>query len=73
MSDFPLVHGVVWDRLRRKRSTVEEFLARRGGKAQAELRLTAEGVLRYLWESGYGSIRIEHGRTYVNVRTRQFR
>jgi len=36
-----------------------EVLLRRDGDHQAALLLASEGVLRYVWESRYGSILIE--------------
>ena len=45
-----------------------EVLVRRGDDQQVELPLAAEGVLRYVWESRFGSMLIEvkGGRSYVN-------
>jgi hypothetical protein len=45
-----------------------EVLARRGGTPQVDLPLVAEGVLRFVWESRFGSMLIEvkDGRSYVN-------
>ena len=45
-----------------------EVLVRRGDPAQVELPLAAAGVLRYVWESRFGSMLIEvkGGRSYVN-------
>ena len=45
-----------------------EVLARRDASSQADLPLASEGVLRYVWESRFGSILIEvkGNRTYVN-------
>ena len=45
-----------------------EVLVRRGEDPQVELPLSAEGVLRYVWESRFGSmlIEVEGGRSYVN-------
>jgi hypothetical protein len=45
-----------------------EVLARRGPNPQADLPLSAEGVLRYVWESRFGSMLIEvaGGRVFVN-------
>ena len=47
---------------------LQEILARRGDNPQADLPLATEGVLRYVWESKFGSMLIEvrNGRTYVN-------
>jgi hypothetical protein len=47
-----------------------EILARREASPQAELPLASEGLLRYVWESKYGSILIEvkDGRAFVNER-----
>jgi hypothetical protein len=36
-----------------------EILARREASPQADLPLTAEGVLRYVWESKFGDMLIE--------------
>ena len=45
-----------------------EVLARRDASPQADLPLASEGVLRYVWESRFGSILIEvkGNRAYVN-------
>ena len=45
-----------------------EVLARRGPSPQADLPLSAEGVLRYVWESRFGPmlIEVEGDRVYVN-------
>ena len=45
-----------------------EVLARRDGGPQADLPFASEGVLRYVWESRFGSILIEvkGNRAYVN-------
>lgn len=45
-----------------------EVLARRGDDPQVDLPLATEGVLRYVWESRYGSMLIEvrDGQAYVN-------
>lgn len=45
-----------------------ETLARREPSPQADLPLTAEGVLRYVWESKFGDMLIEvkDGRSFVN-------
>ncbi|MBE0548544.1 MAG: hypothetical protein IH627_13035 [Rubrivivax sp.] len=45
-----------------------EILVLSGENAQAELPLAAEGVLRYVWESRWGSMLIEvkEGRVFVN-------
>jgi hypothetical protein len=47
---------------------LSEILVRRGEDPQVELPLAAEGVLRYVWESCFGSMLIEvkGGRSYVN-------
>jgi hypothetical protein len=47
---------------------IPEVLVRRGPTPQAELPLASEGVLRYVWESKFGSILIEvkDGRSFVN-------
>jgi hypothetical protein len=47
---------------------IPEVLTRRAESPQAEMRLEAEGVLRYVWESRFGDILIEvrEGRAYVN-------
>lgn len=47
---------------------LQEILARRGDSPQTDLPLAAEGVLRYVWESRFGSmlIEVENGRAYVN-------
>ena len=44
------------------------ILARREASPQADLPLTADGVLRYVWESQSGDILIEvkDGRSFVN-------
>jgi hypothetical protein len=44
-----------------------EVLARRGASPQADLPLASEGVLRYVWESRFGSILIEVKGTRVFV------
>ena len=45
-----------------------EVLARREASPQADLLLTAEGVLRYIWESKFGDmlIEVQDGRSFVN-------
>jgi hypothetical protein len=45
-----------------------EILTRRGDSPQADLPLASEAVLRYVWESKFGSMLIEvkEGRAYVN-------
>ena len=45
-----------------------EVLSRRDPTPQADLPLASEGVLRYVWESKFGSMLIEvkDGRSYVN-------
>ena len=45
-----------------------EVLARQGDTHQTELPLATEGVLRYVWESRWGSVLIEvnGGRVFVN-------
>lgn len=45
-----------------------EILARPEASPQADLPLTAEGVLRYVWESKFGDLLIEvkDGRSFVN-------
>lgn len=45
-----------------------EILTRRGDSPQADLPLASEGVLRYVWESKFGSMLIEvkDGQAYVN-------
>jgi hypothetical protein len=45
-----------------------EVLARRERIVQADLPLATEGVLRYVWESRFGSMLIEvrGGKAYVN-------
>lgn len=45
-----------------------EILVLSADNAQAELPLAAEGVLRYVWESRFGSMLIEvkEGRVFVN-------
>jgi hypothetical protein len=45
-----------------------EILNRRGDLLQADLPLAAEGVLRYVWESRFGSMLIEvkDGQSFVN-------
>lgn len=45
-----------------------EVLLRPSAAAQVELQLASEGVLRYVWESRFGSMLIEvkAGRVYVN-------
>jgi hypothetical protein len=47
---------------------VPEVLARQESSAQADLPLSTEGVLRYVWESRFGPMLIEvrQGRAYVN-------
>jgi hypothetical protein len=47
-----------------------EILTRRDASLQADLPLATEGVLRYVWESKYGSILIEvkDGQALVNGR-----
>lgn len=45
-----------------------EILARPEASPQADLPLTAEGVLRYVWESKFGDllIKVKDGRSFVN-------
>ena len=45
-----------------------EILSRRSDSPQADLPLAAEGVLRYVWESRFGSMLIEvkDGLAYVD-------
>ena len=45
-----------------------EVLLRPSAAAQVELQLASEGVLRYVWESRFGSMLIEvkEGRVFVN-------
>ena len=45
-----------------------EILARQEARPQADLAPTAEGVLRYVWESKFGDMLIEvkDGRSLVN-------
>jgi hypothetical protein len=45
-----------------------EILARPEASPQTDLPLTAEGVLRYVWESKFGDLLIEvkDGRSFVN-------
>lgn len=47
-----------------------EILTRRSDSLQADLPLAAEGVLRYVWESRFGSMLIEvkDGQSFVNGR-----
>jgi hypothetical protein len=47
-----------------------EVLTRRGDSLQADQPLAAEGVLRYVWESRFGSMLVEvrDGQAYVNGR-----
>ena len=49
-------------------SILPEVLSRRDASPQADLPLASEGVLRYVWESRFGSILIEvkGNRAYVN-------
>lgn len=45
-----------------------EVLSRLAPSPQADLPLAADGVLRYVWESRFGSmlIEVQDGRVYVN-------
>lgn len=45
-----------------------EILARREASPQADLHMTAEGVLRYVWQSKFGEMLIEvkDGLSFVN-------
>lgn len=47
---------------------LQQILARRGDKPQADLPLATEGVLRYLWESKFGPmlIKVKDGQAIVN-------